>query len=539
MTYFSCLSGSALLAFLAATSPPWAVDSPAAIGGGARFGIGLGYLVESQESLRIESQQVAGIEGDPDLLNRKFDLEWEMNGPIAQVSVALSSFRLTDHGQVFPTLTLEAGSMDVTLDSIGKTEQGSDASIRGRSALFGANLGATASLCESCPWFSGLSYRYRRLPRFDVDRSPVFAEPGFEVLHQDTSLSQEVHEISTRVGYIAPNNRIAYYTGIRTRWTDVEIEDELRVVTSQRQEMDLSTHTTLGSETVQAVAGMDARLVGSLFGNLEIAAGDGDEQVLLKMVFVPLRHSAHATEEHRHEKIERFTTVAASLIPQLARILDQFRAEWKALAAIEGPDGQPAYLAAEVDVLLLRNEMALLSLFGQYRELEPLADWTRDRFRETRVDLDLEPEKVASLSFQIARGRRALSKVRADQAISGVIKPFQNIVRHGKFWTRFIFRASLGPGYQISVYPKYKRGQPEFMTTLGPDEDEEFVYGDYSFEIYHLEGQDSTTFRLCNALSGLREERGSPCPLEFMNRPRFTLRCIPTGCTSRKWEEPQ
>jgi len=131
LIYFSCLSGSALLALLAATAPPWTVDSPAAAGHGARFGIGTGYLSERQESLRIESQQSAGVDGDADLLNRKFDLEWEVNGPVAQVPLALSCFRLTNLIRVFPTLTLEAGSVDVSLHSIAKTEPGSDATLSG------------------------------------------------------------------------------------------------------------------------------------------------------------------------------------------------------------------------------------------------------------------------------------------------------------------------------------------------------------------------------------------------------------------------
>lgn len=538
MIYFSCLSGSALLALLAATAPPWTVDSPAAAGHGARFGIGPGSLIERQESLRIETQQSAGVDGDPDLLNRKFDLEWEMNGPVAQVPLALSCFRLTNLIRVFPTLTLEAGSMDVSLDSIAKTEPDSDATLSGRGALFGAQLGATASLCGSCPWFSGVSYRYRSLPSFDVNLSPVFAEPGFEVLRQETSLSQEVHEVSTRVGYVVPNNRIAYYTGIRTRWTDVKVEDELRVVAGQQREMDLSTRTTLGSETVQAVAGMDARLAGSLFGNLEVAAGDGDEQVLLKVIFVPLRHSDHTTDAHQHEKIERFIGIAGFLIPQLARILAEFRGDWDKLPEIQGPDGEPTYPPAAVDELLLRNETRLLDLLGQYPELEPLADWVRDRFREARVDLDLKPPKVASLSFQLAPTRPAArSKARTDEKIEDILEPLEKIVREGKFWTRFIFKASLGPGHQIAVYPKYKWDVPDFMTTLGPGGDEDFVYGDYSFKIYHLE--KGTTFRLCNARSKELGEHGSPCPLEFMNRPRFILRCSATDCTSKKWGERQ
>ena len=144
--FFSCLSGPALLALLAA-APPWTVDSPAAAANDARLGIGAAYFFESQES-------------------------WEMDGPVAQLPLGLSCFRLTDGIRGFPTLTLEAGSVGIS--SSGRS---------GRGALFGAKLGANASLCGSCPWFAGLSYRYRTLP--EVRASDRVASLSFHLRGHD------------------------------------------------------------------------------------------------------------------------------------------------------------------------------------------------------------------------------------------------------------------------------------------------------------------------------------------------------------------
>lgn len=481
---------------------PWAIGSPAAAGPGARFGLGLHYDFEERD-------------------------DWESSATGVQVPLALSCFRLKDSLCLFPTLTLEAASVDVTLNP------GSGNPLHGSGDLFGAGLDVAFALCESCPGFVSGGYQFRTIPGVDLQGGGS----------GDPRLSRDVHVASARLGYVLPGNRFAPYVGLRGQWRDAEIGIEPR-------------REKLESEVTEGILGVDARLWGPMYGRLEIMAGGPDRDCsvqvnlawvgpnrteeraeVLKQTEKQAKAREKAEERQRREKLERFTAIAAELIPQLARILDDFRAGWRALQVVEGPDGEPAYLAEEVDALLLRNENALLDLLAQYQELEPLADWVRDRFREARVDLGLEPAKVASLSFQVAQMRRALSKVRTDENVDGIIKPLRKIVRDGKFWTRFIFRASLGPGHQIDVYPIYKRRDPAFTITLSPGDDEELVYGDYSFAIYKMGAQAGATLRQCDAVSTNRYERSSPCPLKLMNRPRFVLRCDPSGCASKKWRE--
>src|SRR5688572_18766997 len=50
----------------AAAPPPWAVESPAAAGDGARFGLGVDSFFENQKSLRIASQQSVTVLQGPD-----------------------------------------------------------------------------------------------------------------------------------------------------------------------------------------------------------------------------------------------------------------------------------------------------------------------------------------------------------------------------------------------------------------------------------------------------------------------------------------
>lgn len=427
--------GAVLLVFLSSTAPiaaaplspapPWAVDSPAAAGDGAFFGYGLDYLFEHQKSLRITSQQTVVplrtedggvqamvVDGDPDLLNRKFDLTWELNGPGVRVPLALSCFRLTDLIRVFPTLTLETASVDVNLDSISKTEPNPKTSLQGRGFLFGTKIGMTASLCGSCPWFSGTTYHYRRMPSFSVNHSPGFVEPGFEVLGDEVRLSQEVHEFSTLVGHIAPNKRVAYYTGIRARWTDVEIEDKLRLANEQiSEEMNLSTRTKLKSETIEAIAGMDTQLGDRVFARTETAVSGQDYGVQMTIVYLGKR------KKQGHERAEEIVRI---VMPRLERILADFARARSALpVTIEA--GIQVYPRGPVIELLENTERALLKALAE-PELIAMRDYVEFLFREVHVSLALLN------NFNSLRSSWPVSAVLAalgPEASLGLLKPQQ------------------------------------------------------------------------------------------------------------------
>lgn len=148
------------------SKPPWAVEAPG--GAGARYGLGLDLFFEHQESLRItfmeqtlqardlltgrEESQV--VRTDPGLLNRKFDLRWDLAGAGIQPAVALPLPRTLG---LYSTLVFQAASADVSLDFRDRNRPEDSSSLDGRGPLFGTGLDVTRSLCRSCPWFAGAS----------------------------------------------------------------------------------------------------------------------------------------------------------------------------------------------------------------------------------------------------------------------------------------------------------------------------------------------------------------------------------------------
>jgi hypothetical protein len=399
-----------------AAAPPWVVESPAAAGHGARFGLGLDTLFEHQESLRIESQRTESsqeiqgggtfvVDGDPDLLNRKFDLDWDLRAAGVEVPLGLSCFRLTDLIRVFPTLTLEAAMADVTLGSVTKTESNPKTTLEGRGPLFGVKLGATASLCGSCSWFTGISYHYRSLPALDADRSPELSERELEVLRDQVRLSQDVHEVSTQVGYVAPNQKVAYYTGVRGRWTDVDIEDELRLRSLiDQQTTRIATRTRLKSETIEAVAGVAAHLGGSIYGRTETTFSGQDYGVTVSIVHVGPRE---APQEESEETETKARETAALLVPRLEQILAAFQERRQRLQTAAA--GAQEYPRQAVAALLNDTERDLLqSLTGP--ELTAMRDYVQNLFKQARLRLALPPGsppvRLASLHPFLMQGAR-------------------------------------------------------------------------------------------------------------------------------------
>lgn len=558
------LGGSA---WSAPAPPPWVVESPSAAG--SRFGLGLELLSESQESLDIEStrsvvtsrdlatgrESTTVLDGDAGLLNRKFDLDWQLDGPAVQLPVGLGCFSFLGT-RVHPTLTLQAASAGVSLDFLDRPEPDLSTSLEGRSPVWGGGLSLAASLCPGCPWFAGAGYRFSTLS-LEADRSPRFAEPGFDVLRDEVRLSQELHEISTRLGYVSANNRFAYHLGLRGRWTGVEIEDELRLASDRvHQETTLSSRTNLDSYALQGVAGMDARLARSLFGRAEVAVGSGDEAVQLKLVYlrpaIPggvsihfrsrQRSGAEGSKAQMAENERLLRSIAAALAPQIGLIVQEFRAGWRNLEVVQGPGGAPAYRSAEVDKLLRSTDDDLARTLDQYSELVPLAEWMRDRFLETRQGLGVisaelrnRPSRILPAvarrqagTWQLAQGQGGVvDKGRADQELRRLDSEELATVRGGRYWTRFTFEASdLGPGPILKLYPKANRFASR---TMASGQQDWVVYGNYSFEIY-LPDKPADLLKLCDARDKTRED--PPCPLTLMYKARLTLRCQAGSCRS-------
>ncbi len=335
---------------------------------GARFGLVLDLFSEHQESLRIQAFEqtvrtrdlASGVERsgtvatDPGLLNRKFDLRWDLAGAGTRPAVALP---LPGALGIHSVLYVQAAAADVRLDFRDRNQPADSSSLEGRGALFGTGFDLTRSLCRRCPWRASASYFFQKLTSEGVDRSPAFRLPGFTLLEDEVRLSREVHEAATRVGYLLPGGRTFAYTGVRHRRTDLEIRDRLRYRDPPgATETALSSRTRLESEVTLAVAGIETRLRPRLFGHLETGVAEGDWAAVLGVVYLYGGRSAEArataAKAERQERLDtetrrRLQTIAGGIAPRLSEIEVEFLAGRRSLPVVEGPDGQPAYLVRD------------------------------------------------------------------------------------------------------------------------------------------------------------------------------------------------
>jgi hypothetical protein len=258
------------------------------------LGVGTDYISELQKSLTISSSlgtvtifdpqdgsTVTGpLNGDPRLLNRKFDIEWQMSGPGVRLPFTLSTPHVIGGAAIRPTLTLEALEGDFDLRFLNQRESSPNDALHGRGPMYGAELALRA---ESGNWFAETGYRYHSLPSTSADRSQPFTSPGAEVLTDESRLSRETHDAFTRVGYsLSPV--LFTYTGIRYRKANVEVEDNLRFVDALQRETTLSSRTKLNSSVTEAIVGMEARK-GRFVGRTEITFGEQDYGVLATVVY--------------------------------------------------------------------------------------------------------------------------------------------------------------------------------------------------------------------------------------------------------------
>lgn len=549
---------------------PWAVEAPGAAG--SRFGLGLDVFFERQESLRITSLEEtirtrdlsSGLvvegprQGDPSLLNRKFDYLFEMEGVGFELPIALPELSLPGALRLYPTLFIQAATADVTFDFLDRTRSQDSTTFEGRGPLFGAGFDLTTALCRRCPWFTGTSYRFQRLPSLDVERIPPFAPQGFEVLHDESRLSRDVHEASARVGYGFSGNRVVSYLGVRYRSTDLEIEDDLRYLDPFREvETTLNSRVQLESETTLALAGVEAYLGGSFYGRIETAASDEDFMALFSVVYlgpgkgVPWpgpggepQAEREETREEREREEQRARDIASRIAPRLTAIEAAFLAGWKGLEVVKDPDGQPAYYTQDVDDLLETTEQKIRAVLDRFPELEALKDWVSDEFRDVRAELGLGRSNAAAqvafaaFSTNVVRlqPRGGTNEKRREDpplqdAANGPVGTTARLARERRLMVQLNFRKELPPGQELPpeqklfIYPRYsnKENSP-CAQVLQPGSNPVWI-GSYSHEI-QLEDGKRLPLRPCDA----KIPRGaSPCPLILLCA-RPTIACNEKEC---------
>lgn len=392
----------------------------------SRFGLGLDLLFEHQESLEVSAfrgtiltrdllnggEQSAEQPSDPALLNRKFDFLWELEAAGVELPIDLPGLWGLD-----PKLVLQAGVADVSLDFLGRRDPADNAGLSGRGPLFGVELDVEGSPWGAGPWSWGGSLRWQRVPSLTMDRSPAFRPEGleaiadgaqpsqqvFEVMGDDVRLSQEVQELTTRVGYSASSGRAKTYLGVRHRRTSLTIEDELSYVDPLGEiETRLASRTELKSEVTLAVAGVEAHF-GSLIGRLETAMGEGDLVVLAEVMY-RLRDG-------------RSGDLSSDRVAKMAAQVEHIRAEFLEargeLPVIAGPNGVVAFPIEPVVDLINRTEQALVKVLNG-PQLAAMRDYVRNRAAQARqrLRLDLRP----SAAMTIRRPRIAYADLRSISA---------------------------------------------------------------------------------------------------------------------------
>jgi len=246
----------------------------------------------------------------------------------------------------------------------------------------------------------------------DLQRSPPASRslnqgPGsaFEITHDQVRLSQDTHLATLRLGRIFRGGKVAPYLGLRGRWTDLEIDDELGFRSPLGDETALRTHTRFESDSALAVAGLDARLGGPVRGRAEVTFGDGDGAVLLKMVYLLKPKPPPPPPDGTPD------TIAEGIAGEFERLRRQLSSEATELEPLRAT--QPELYVSEVLELLARIETQAVAVLTLY-DYPALADWLRDRFDEaraaigaapaTRVDLRSVPALRPALRLASLRG---------------------------------------------------------------------------------------------------------------------------------------
>ena len=390
--------------------------------GKAKFGLGSSYLSELQKSLTISSSsgtvtihdldlgttETSPLDGDPRLLNRKFDIEWAVNGPGVTLPIQLPSPRAASWAELSPRVTFQVLDGDFDLRFLNQREVGVDDSLHGRGLLYSLEAELTGNLCQNCPWSAEGGYRFQKLPSADVDRSQSFASPGLQVLNDASRLSRETHDVFTRFGYSFTGKDIVAYTGVRHRWANVEVEDELRLLNPPfNQETTLSSKTKLGSSATEAIVGVEAHR-GSFIGRTEITFNERDYGLLAMIVYT----GSFAPPPGETEEKLREREVAAEIARKLRLIRSDFLGVFDSF-----PEVVPL---AKVEELLHRTEENVLAVFP-FPEFAATQDYFRALFFQSRDVLNKIASTPATYVASDSRNKIAPAALGSRRSVSSVL----------------------------------------------------------------------------------------------------------------------
>lgn len=393
--------------------PPWSVESPDSLG--ARFGLGFDLLLDRLDDLEAaagrQTVTVRGPEGgeettvvpfDPRLDDRKHGRDWEERSVGVQVPIALPRLPLGRGLSIEPSLVLEAAAVDGRFTVADLVEGRPDRRLDGTGARWGAGVQALGGLCRGCRWFWGAGYRFRILRGLDLDGD---APPGADAPEaaQRTEFDRESHDLTARLGARLAGGRAAAFVGVRSRRSDLVLDDETTLPSPQRrEETTVATRLELEGEDTAAIAGVDFRLGRRGVARVEASFGGDGESVLLKLVhgISPRPHGPEApqapeapTPSEVEERRRRAVELADAIAPDVRELKRRFEREADRLEREAGPD-RPLP-AADVLRLLDDLERGLRETLDA-RELLPTLAWFLDLLARARIDLTAEGGVVGS-----------------------------------------------------------------------------------------------------------------------------------------------
>jgi len=341
------------------------------------------------------------------------------------------------------------------------------------------------------------------------------------------------------------------FAGVRHRWIDLKIDGELAFRSPVAAETRLQTRTRLESETTLGLAGFDFQLGPRLFGSLETSVGEDDYGAALRVVAL-LQGPGLPPPPPPGDQTRRAREIADALAPRLAEIEAAFLAGRAGLTLTVGPDGQPAYFAAELEALLATTEADLFAALGRYPQLEALGDWVRDRFDESRAALGAPrlaralrrtpgpPLVLAALREsrpRLAQGPgRTVPRSRGDAGLdvaeAAVVK-LSYLAARRLLQVQIAFSPDteeLGEGATLYVYPRFNRSGGMLLGAYPhgdcpPTREQPIFRGAYSFEVRSDEG-----VRTCDAARPGDPGSIPPCPLDLVNDPPPVFACRRVGC---------
>jgi len=410
----------ALLAILAtarrssAEPPPWTVESPG--GAGAPVVVGLDGLYDDVDRLTIRSAKttvtlrdpeggisVQRIDGDPALLNRKFKVGWSLTGVGGQIPLALPHFDLGGAVSVYPSLVLQAASVQTTLSTRDLPEPAQGTSLDANGVLVGATLGVVVPLCKACRRFAVAGYRYRLLPGLSATGSPPLGDSALQVTRDDAHLRQSTSDLFLRYGQTFAHGRVAASLGIVGRRTQIDVRDEVGFSSELGEQTSLDTRTRYDRHATGAIADLDAHLGGPFFARAEVIVAGSDRSALLKVAYLlpkPVREPPAGAppdqavdrgrrpgEDSAHERSPE--EVAAAIAGPLRDILAEYRARAAELAKAD-----PPYPLEGVAALFDDTERKLIEALSG-RELAALRASVVDFFIRAREALDIAPRASA------------------------------------------------------------------------------------------------------------------------------------------------